>query len=1148
MTPRYPKPAVLSRIPRAGHVVIEASAGTGKTFALEHIFVDLLLTTETRVDEILVVTFTEKATDELNTRIRRLLNNLLSWERSESDRPDDQCWILDEAARSRITSALLSLDAANISTIHAFCQRVLTENAFTHRRLLRQNRVDGRTAFSEAFADAMRSEFARDPELIPYLLASPSPPATLEKYLYECATRRGQIRPTWDPEVFRAALARVIDPSLRNTRDVDFKAAGLSRQRSAILSRLESLSTIAEGARNASDAALLRVVLDSDAQYLFEYLPAFRKSASKPLFGAIVAFCETICPMEGAIAQKFLPAVQQRIARRKQDRGEYDFDDMLELVRDSLEDEENGEALTHTLRRRFRVALIDEFQDTDEIQWGIFRRIFFESSEGHRLVVIGDPKQAIYRFRGADLATYLKARDVVRDAGGTVVPLTENFRSTAAIIRACNRMFGPTLYFEGLQYDPVTCGKPELALQEEGGREAAPVRVLTLPREVSGSFRRQLHGAIADEISGLLGDRPLLLVDGEKRTRLRASDIFCLTATDREGRELGMVLRAAGIPVAFYKQDGLFQSLEARHVRRLLEAVDDPDDREKRQRAWLTPFFGIELKDLTGLNDVPPTHPLIARLRDWHQVARRRQFDRLFGQILGESGVARREMFGADSERALTNYLHLFELLQEEAHRSHLTLPDLLRHLRSYIDRRDEMEGDAANVQRLETDKQAVQIMTMHKSKGLEAPIVFIAGGITRKWNPTVHYFHDVMGARCTWAGDILGQDVQDQNDREIREDEQRLLYVALTRAKARLYLPYFGSTETKTWVYHQIHKVLGKAILEPGFECVPVDGRPAAAPQDSVGASASPWSPPHELIHPQSDDASFRGIVRSRPGVLITSYSGLRRSVYDRTEIEKTEIGVEPEQEETSGPAPEELPGGSVTGEYLHELLELLPLEATRGAASHEAWLDRPEVSDILRTTARRYGFDEKQSAMAARLVFETLTRPVPLPDGAKLASFSHAPKLLREMEFLYPIPEEIHPRLHQVGADHERWTVGRGFIKGFIDVLFEHDGRAWFGDWKSDSLHAWDATALAREVERKYDVQVKLYCLALVKMLGIRSPEAYEARFGGYLYIFLRALTPGRSGREWLHAARPSWADILRWEDELRRWDFSDPIRPAA
>ena len=1166
MAPRYEKPSVLSRVPRSGHVVIEASAGTGKTFTLEHLIVDLLLTSEIRIEEILVVTFTEKATEELKERIRGILVKLLNVvDTVEASPPDDRCWILDNAARTKLHRALLSLDSATISTIHAFCQRVLVENAFAHKRLLAQSRVDGRTAFSEAFADALRTEFARDTRLSSFLRLRPVKPANLEGQLFDCALKRGQLRPAWDPNGLREAILPFADATIRTAIEQDGNVHGVhwSKLRK-ILRTLETLAKAAANAATLSDAEVLGAVQKADVGHLFKEIPGILKPSRTAILQAVEALHEAACPIDAAIAQEFLPHVQERVQRRKRDQGQFDFDDMLQLVRDNLLDPHEGEALTNLLRKRFRIALIDEFQDTDEVQWDIFRRIFFESPDGHRLVLIGDPKQAIYRFRGADVATYVSARDLVRRQGGVLVPLTENHRATAGIIGACNRLFDQaTGYFEGaVAYDdPVTCGKPDLALQDAQGQACAPVRVMHV---VTGKDdpRRYLYAVIASEITTLLHRSPLFVSDGEKKQQVQAKDIFCLTASDKEGRELGDELRAAGIPVSFYKQDGLFQTVEARHVRRLLEAVDDPDHNEKRQRAWLTPFFAVELKDLAGLDEIPAVHPLVARLHDWHEVARRRHFDRLFGQILRDSGVARREMFHAESERALTNYLHLFELLQEEANRSHMALADLLRTLRGYMKDRDGMRGDEANVQRLETDRDAVQIMTMHKAKGLQASVVFIAGGVRRPFfGGRVHAYHDAAGNRCTWVGDLIDADIKDRIETERRQDNQRLLYVALTRARARLYLPYFGPhlpgdqlsftgayapPNLKDAWYSPVHQRLSTVLKQPEFERVLID-RPVFTPRSSPPAeSAGQWDPPDAVITPGPPDASFDAIVRSRPGVLVSSYSRLSREVHERAEVEKAEFNAEA-QPDTPEPGADELPGGTLTGSYLHELLELLPLEASRDAASFVLWTEQRDVADVLRATARKFGFNDTQAAVAARLIFNTLTAPIVLPEG-RLRSFSHASPILREMEFLYPIPEKAHPQLDRGGADPVDWTIGRGFIKGFVDVLFEHEGRAYFGDWKSDSLIAWDAASLARETDQRYGIQARLYSLALVRMLGIASRDAYESRFGGYAYVFLRGLTPGRPGREWLHVSRPSWEDILEWDDELRSWGAGEPYRPAA
>ena len=349
--PRYEKPESLAGIPERSHAVIEASAGTGKTYALEHLVLELLLVRKLPIERILAVTFTDKAARELTDRVRSKLEELLrgGWREAPASVPDELCWTIDGQARRLLEQALFSFDMANISTIHAFCQRVLTDHAFTHRRLFDQVAIPPLSAFSDAFRAALREDFPRDRRLSPWLdlwLRQRGRIDPLEELLLDCAKAGGRIRPELpDKDLAEAAAAF---------------AAGM------------------------------------------------------PVRGAGGALVK----LEAVVAGLFLPIVQARVNARKALTGEYDFDDMLAFVAESLEGP-RGEELVGDLRRRYRCALIDEFQDTDTVQWKIFRKVFFESGGANPLFLIGDPKQAIYAFRGADVEAYLAARKEILDAGGT---------------------------------------------------------------------------------------------------------------------------------------------------------------------------------------------------------------------------------------------------------------------------------------------------------------------------------------------------------------------------------------------------------------------------------------------------------------------------------------------------------------------------------------------------------------------------------------------------------------------------------------------------------------------------------------------------------------------------------------------------------
>ncbi|HEX4844689.1 MAG TPA: UvrD-helicase domain-containing protein, partial [Geothrix sp.] len=397
-----PRPAVLDRIPHP-FAVLEASAGTGKTFTIEHLVADRVLA-GVPLDRILVVTFTDKAALELRTRVRGLLERLLAHPGPEA--PEGApCWILDETARGRLKQARASMERATLATIHSFCQHVLQESALERRSLFDQAQGDARQLFDRAWRELLRGDLAGAPALRGLLREALEAGWTVEKLgdqLWDVHRERAVCVPdVAAAEAHRQRFPPGIDPQevVAGWAAAKVNAATLR----AAQARLGPFLALQERSAFGFASGLEDLGFDS-----------LRKASSKEgLAGAAAAFADWCLAFEPAspeavLVQAFLGPVQARLEALKAAEGLFDFDDMILRVRDALAGPD-GEALAGRLRERFEVALIDECQDTDAAQWEIFRTLFHR--EGHELVLVGDPKQAIYGFRGGDLPTYLAARD-----------------------------------------------------------------------------------------------------------------------------------------------------------------------------------------------------------------------------------------------------------------------------------------------------------------------------------------------------------------------------------------------------------------------------------------------------------------------------------------------------------------------------------------------------------------------------------------------------------------------------------------------------------------------------------------------------------------------------------------------------------------
>ncbi len=506
-------------------------------------------------------------------------------------------------------------------------------------------------------------------------------------------------------------------------------------------------------------------------------------------------------------------------------------------------------------------------------------------------------------------------------------------------------------------------------------------------------LRRGLARQIAREARNLLSEeRGLKFGPKGQAERIKPGDVFILTAKNKEAQEVSLALREAGVPFSFYKQDGLFQTDEARDVRDLLAAIDAPGDPGRRGRAWITPFFAVPLAALPDLVDPPDSHPLVKRLTDWKELAGRRRFETLFARILDDSGVIRRELFLKDDERAVTNYLHLFEILLEDARAAGCTLADLVTTLNAYIQETRKPPGEDGNVQRLDSDREAVQIMTIHKSKGLEAAVVFVYGGFTRFRSDGLHEYHEDQ-RRVLYVGDDEHAKIAAKEERE--REEQRLYYVALTRAKARLYLPLIPAESwSNRWDggYRHVNErllvveneLIGTAN-EHLFKVVPFRDRPIGDEADDParpGRDLGSWQAPQSLLEDRQRSWDFADLRRQHAGYEVSSYSRMKRAWSEEIDpLERAEFRRDPGRATLAvTPAEGELPGGTASGTMLHEILEFIPFDSLIQTPRFEDWRQCKEIDDVVTAAMNRNGIDMKYRREAETMVYHALTDEIPL------------------------------------------------------------------------------------------------------------------------------------------------------------------------
>jgi exodeoxyribonuclease V beta subunit len=578
---------------------------------------------------------------------------------------------------------------------------------------------------------------------------------------------------------------------------------------------------------------------------------------------------------------------------------------------------------------------------------------------------------------------------------------------------------------------------------------------------------------------------------------------------------MARALKELDLRAVLYRQDGLFDGPEAAACRDLLLAIQTPYDEALRAKALLGPFFGLSFAEAEEARDLPEGHPLLTRLFGWRELAQEGRYGELFTRLVSESGLSQRLLFLDPSQRALTNLLHILELLQQEAWSGHCTLTSLAIQVQRWIDGLDRPAVEDGETQRLERQGGAVQILTMHKAKGLQAPLVVLFGGTSAGMASTLHRYHEPgTGARRTWVGSVRTAPaaVQALIAQEEQDEGERLAYVALTRAEAQLLLPRFvpgaappdarsnfdAEGHPKAGLYRGINRRLEALVgtcaapkASPGIEVIPRSGVPAEVdlPVPEPWAVALPPAP----VRPD-----FQALRRRACPTWIFSYTGLQQGL-ERLGTEASPLEEDREPTLPGGPR-----GGKKLGVQVHACLQMVDL-GTFAGADLATWKALPA------TLALAEGLPLEGRAETLRWIHQAMTLPLPLPDGGTVV-LAEADEALRELDFLTPYPQ-------------------RGdFLTGSIDLLFQTRGRAYVLDWKTNRLPGYGAGHLEEAIQGSYLLQVKIYTVTTCRFLGITDRDHYERAFGGVVYLFLRGLPDGG-----VWTCRPSWEDLRAWERDL-------------
>jgi exodeoxyribonuclease V beta subunit len=1130
-----------------GVTLIEASAGTGKTYSITGLVLRLIVERHLKIREILAVTFTEAATQELRERIRRRLQGALEDLRGgTSGDPVVRTFLANgdlSLATRELEVALQSFDEAQVFTIHGFCQRMLNDYAFESGVLFESAvLIDPNPLFQEVARDFWRMRFYEAKPLLPTLtMAWQRSPDNWVALLEQ--TRRHP-----DLVVLPATESKSCDELLRkvetafsaliqewNDHGPDVKDLlrthnSLSREEKKFRhDRVEELLIgIAEACSRpgAGAAESIRAFAEVSLEALAGGTKANRPVPTHRFFNLSTDFSQKVDALFNQLARDFLIFAEVELAKRKARANTVTYDDLISGLLDALR-REKSKVLAKAIGEQYSAALIDEFQDTDPTQYEIFQTLF--RSKNHCLFFIGDPKQAIYGFRGADVFTYFEAAGIADRR----LTLVTNWRSEENLLRAINGLFSQVetpFVLSEIQYYEVHATSEPVVERLIGPGHITPLNFrLIKPMEGRADRERPsvlisralTHDIAALQQSGaLLGTRPV-----------RYGDMAVLVRRYGQAEEIQIALREQGIRSIVHSDQNVFASLEARELQQFLQGVIDPRRDPLLKAALATTLIGFNAQRLFEFDRNDQKRQVwLDRFSNWRQQWANGCFMAMFRHLVVSQNVRARLIALPAGERRLTNFLHLAELLHD-AERARSLTPDAL-----CVWLREQRESERVSQDqfqlRLESDEDAVQIVTIHKSKGLEYPIVFCPFLWQRAelQRQEELLFHDRDSAnRLTF--DLRGRKAGLEKHRlwqseETRAEELRLLYVAVSRAKNRCYI-YLPDQKIDKSPLAQLFQPTGGSLgdqvdklAKSSKGCIDV-----SSPQLGERGDVLPCIQGLTAASPPADREAgltlkprpFAGRISKL--AMTASFSGLNIADVDLDEGgSATPVELSPA---TASPLEDTdlsiftFDRGRRTGDFFHDVLERMDFQ------------NLETLSDLVESRLGVHGFARTLHRLAIIQLLRELTE-IQLEPGIRLQDIPKRERI-SECEFYYPLPrltpaglaktvgqwqtveEEIRTRMGKL-----RFDPIEGYMHGFIDLLFQFKHRYYLVDWKSNWLGS-EASNYGREamhqamLKHNYYLQYHLYTLAADLFLERRLPGySYQTHFGGVFYIFLRGLDP--------------------------------------
>lgn len=1133
------QPLNVFEVPLSGISLVEASAGTGKTYNITSLYVRAILEKGLDPSQILVMTYTEAATAELKFRLRNRLKESLQ-AIINTDKADDnflQTLInqnYDNAA-DKLKAAIDHFDEAAVFTIHGFCSRMLSEYSLQFGVSPNFELLTDQSELLQDCVDEYWRSFIRSADsdeynhlLLDYLTDEGFGPDELKSVVNEILSHPGSkvIPDNYDQK----RLYKLLDQFQSKFEDV----LGYWEQEGEELEAIYRGDDLNRGvyrkSSEESDWAIFQDWLNNDKAKIWysDRLEKFGTKLSKSgkksapeiqelnILQAIdeyMSLADELKRLKIVFVQESIDQIRQKLKFQKEKDNLLSYNDLLESVEEGLRNDASGK-IAERLSQKYPLALVDEFQDTDPTQYGIFRQIY-HGRQNTALFMIGDPKQAIYGFRGADIFTYLTAKDDSDESQSYT--LSENYRSNSLMIKGVNELFEQSsspfliegLSFQSAQFPSEKEDKSYLRIKN--GEVRTPLQAIVLDNEEYTSKNKlsdDIYASVCNEVIELLsGD---YTIDGGK---VQERDIAILIRKGYQGEEIQQKLREKGLKSVLKSRSSVFSTREADELFLVLKSIQKVSNEAGVRAALATELLGFTAVDIQELLDDEQSWSVIIQkfvnLRElWENQGIEPAIEKLFRMF----DIQERLSAYTDAERRITNLVHLSELLGNAQRDQHVQGKSLLKWY--YQKQQDDTADSDAEQLRLESDEDLIQISTIHASKGLQYPIVICpflwdSGADIKKSDILKFHQNGINYIDISQA--IPHPDREDYEQltrKQEMAEEVRLTYVALTRAVAAsfVFVPNYNKIETSP--LSSILQGLGgnsadfitmKSILE---KCNQIEVRP------SVGARSSKRDTESgNMSNLKAADFQRKDIFQF-PRML--SYSSLAEggkhpgTAHDYDEIYNAENKA-PLTIDKYG-----FPRGANAGTCLHNIFEDISFESPQN------------LEQAVDENLDYYGFEELWNKPVQKWIRDTLNMDLGKP-RLSLSSIKDS-DVLKEMEFFFPVdnlkPEELWKLIRGEGIETSNIEQASGFLKGFIDLIFRVGDQYFILDYKSNYLGDTQADYSPDKLDQAmkdagYDLQYHIYTVALHRFLQKRiKGYEYNENFGGVLYLFLRGVEQNKPG----------------------------------